>query len=99
MLTNENMYYIVKNVQTKDGFVNFDYDIVEASEDFETISSRYFRKEQKAIENYKKSFRCYSEDNNDGYDYWMFLYNDENGDEITYVLCGNRKVRDYVTHI
>lgn len=97
MLTNEKMYYLVKNVQPMDGFVDLDFNIVEASKDFELITDHYFELERKAVEDFRKSFRCYSEDSNDGQDVWSFSYRNEKGDDIKYVLCGYRKVRDFVT--
>lgn len=98
MLTNEKLYYILRNVQ-RGNIVDLDFNVVEVSNDLDMISSRYFEKEQHAAKNYRKSFTCISSDTNDGKDYWSFDYSDEKGNEITYVLCGYRKVRDFVTHI
>ena len=97
MLTNEKCYFIVRNIQTRDGFFDLDFNIVEASKDFESISSHYFKLERKAVERFRKTFFCYSEDSNDGQDVWSFSYRNEKGDDIKYVLCGYRKVRDFVT--
>lgn len=98
MLTNEKLYYILRNVQ-KGNIVDLDFNVVEISNDLDMISNRYFELERKAVERFRKSFHCISSDTNDGKDYWSFDYSDDKGNEITYVLCGNRKVRDFVTHI
>lgn len=98
MLTNEKLYYILRNIQ-KGNIVDLDFNVVEVSNDLDMISSRYFEMERKAVEAFRKSFHCYSEDSNDGKDVWSFSYRDDKGNEIKYVLCGNRKVRDFVTHI
>lgn len=97
MLRNEKMYFIVRNIQTVDGFFDLDFNVVEASKDFETISSHYIEMERKAVEAFRKSFRCYSEDSNDGKDVWSFSYRNEKDDDITIIFCGYRKVRDFVT--
>lgn len=98
MLTNEKLYYILRNVQ-KGNIVDLDFNVVEVSNDLDIISSRYFAKEQHAAKNYRKSFTSICSDTNDGNDYWSFDYSDDKGNEITYVLCGYNKVRDFVTHI
>lgn len=98
MLTNEMLYYILRNVQ-KGNIVDLDFHIIKVSNDLDIISNRYFEMERKAAEKFRKSFTCISNDTNDGNDYWSFDYSDEKGNEITYVLCGYNKVRDFVTHI
>ena len=98
MLTNEKLYYILCNVQ-KGNIVDLDFHIIEVSNDLDMISNRYFEMERKAVERFRKSFTSISSDTNDGKDYWSFDYSDDKGNEITYVLCGYRKVRDFVTHI
>lgn len=98
MLTNEKLYYILCNVQ-KGNIVDLDFHIIEVSNDLDIISNRYFEMERKAVERFRQSFTSISSDTNDGNDYWSFDYSDDKGNEITYVLCGYRKVRDFVTHI
>lgn len=90
MFPNEKMYYILKNVQPKNS-VDLDFNVVEASSDFDDITNHYFDIEKKAVDNYRNSFRCYDDNNS-----WSFVYNDEKGNEITYVFCSDRNVRDYV---
>ena len=98
MLTNEKLYYILRNVQ-KGNIVDLDFHIIEVSNDLDMISNRYFEMERKAVERFRKSFTSISSDTHHGKDYWSFDYSDDKGNEITYVLCGYRKVRDFVTHI
>lgn len=90
MFPNEKIYYILKNVQPKNS-VDLDFNVVEASSDFDGITNHYFDIEKKAVENYRKSFRCYNDNNS-----WSFVYNDEKDNEITYVFCSDRNVRDYI---
>ena len=96
MLTNEKLYYLLQNVQ-KGNFVNLDFHIIKVSNDLDIISNLYFKMERKAVEKFRKSFTSINNDTNDGNDYWSFDYSDEKGNEITYVLCGYNKVRDFVT--
>ena len=90
MFPNEKIYYILKNVQPEN-MVDLDFNVVEASSDFDDITSHYFDIEKKAVDNYVKSFRCYDDNNS-----WSFSYNDDEGNKVTYVFCSNRNIRDYL---
>ena len=98
MLRNESKYYLLKNVQPRIGAFELDYNVVECA-NFETISSMYFAKERYADNIHRDTFRSCTRDQNDGLDWWMFTCEKNNGDKITFVLCGEHKVRDFVTHI
>ena len=71
--------------------VDLDFNVVEASSDFDDITNHYFDIEKKAVDNYGKSFRCYDDNSS-----WSFSYNDDEGNKVTYVFCSNRNIRDYL---